>query len=99
MFINHLKFGLRNIRRHKLFSFINIAGLAVGMACFILIMLWVQDEQSYDKFHANKDDCTWSRLSIPMTSLTLMFPMLWRPSWRMSFLKLLITRGYTNLAP
>lgn len=55
MFINHLKFGLRNIKRHKLFSFINIAGLAVGMACFILIMLWVQDEQSYDKFHANKD--------------------------------------------
>ncbi|UCH92774.1 MAG: ABC transporter permease, partial [Candidatus Aminicenantes bacterium] len=55
MFINHLKFGLRNIKRHKLFSFINIAGLAVGMACFILIMLWVQDEQSYDRFHANKD--------------------------------------------
>jgi putative ABC transport system permease protein len=55
MFINHIKFGLRNIKRHKLFSFINIAGLAVGMACFILIMLWVQDEQSYDKFHANKD--------------------------------------------
>jgi putative ABC transport system permease protein len=55
VFINHLKFGLRNIKRHKLFSFINIAGLAVGMACFILIMLWVQDEQSYDKFHAHKD--------------------------------------------
>ena len=55
MFINHIKFGLRNIKRHKLFSFINIAGLAVGMACFILIMLWVQDEQSYDKFHVNKD--------------------------------------------
>jgi len=55
MFINHLKFGLRNIKRHKLFSFINIAGLAVGMACFILIMLWVQDEQGYDNFHTNKD--------------------------------------------
>jgi putative ABC transport system permease protein len=55
VFINHLKLSLRNIKRHKLFSFINIAGLAVGMACFILIMLWVQDEQSYDKFHANKD--------------------------------------------
>jgi hypothetical protein len=55
MFTNHLKFALRNIYRHKLFSFINIAGLAVGMACFILIMLWVRDERSYDGFHTHKD--------------------------------------------
>jgi len=38
------------MRRHKGFSFINIAGLAVGMACAMLILLWVQDELSYDRF-------------------------------------------------
>ena len=53
MFINYLKVALRNIKRYKGFSFINISGLAVGMACCILIFLWVQDELSYDKFHEN----------------------------------------------
>jgi putative ABC transport system permease protein len=56
MFLNYLKIALRNIRRHKAFSFINIAGLAIGIACCILIMLWVQDELSYDRFHENAAD-------------------------------------------
>ncbi len=56
MFINYLKITLRNLLRNKLSSTINILGLAVGMACFILIALWVQDELSYDKFHTNKDE-------------------------------------------
>ena len=51
MLINYLKIALRNIKRHKMFSFINISGLAVGMACCILILLWVRDELSYDRFH------------------------------------------------
>jgi putative ABC transport system permease protein len=55
MFINYVKFALRNFKSRKLTSFINIVGLAVGMACFILIMIWVKDERSYDRFHANKD--------------------------------------------
>ena len=55
MFKNYLKIALRNIVRHKLYSTINIAGLAVGMARCILILLWVQDELSYDKFHENAD--------------------------------------------
>jgi putative ABC transport system permease protein len=41
---------------HKAFSFINIFGLAVGMACTILILLWVQDELSYDKFFEDADN-------------------------------------------
>ena len=53
MFKNYMKVALRNITRHKGFSFINIAGLAVGMACCILIFLWVEDERSYDQFHTN----------------------------------------------
>ena len=48
MFRNYLVTALRNIARHKLYSFINIAGLAVGLACAIFIMLFVRDELSYD---------------------------------------------------
>ncbi|HXB52648.1 MAG TPA: ABC transporter permease [Rhizomicrobium sp.] len=50
MFRNYLTIALRNIVRHKLYSFINIAGLAVGLTCVILIAIFVQDELSYDKW-------------------------------------------------
>ncbi len=56
MIRNYFKIALRNIIRNKVFALINILGLAVGMTCFILITLWIQDELSYDKFHANKDN-------------------------------------------
>lgn len=55
MFKNYIKIAFRNMKRHKGYSFINITGLAVGMACCILILLWVQDEMSYDKFHEYRD--------------------------------------------
>ena len=55
MFKNYLKIAFRNLIRHKTFSFINIFGLAIGIACSILILLWVQDELSYDRFHKNAD--------------------------------------------
>ncbi|MFT3750367.1 MAG: ABC transporter permease [Agriterribacter sp.] len=51
MFKNYLKTAWRNIRKHKLFSFINILGLAIGIATFFIIMLYVQDEMSYDRFN------------------------------------------------
>jgi len=50
MFKNYLKIALRNIKKHKEFSIINIGGLAVGMACFILMFLYVQFELSFDKY-------------------------------------------------
>ncbi len=50
MFRNYLTIALRNILRHKLYSFINIAGLGLGLACAILIILFVRDELSYDKW-------------------------------------------------
>jgi len=53
MFRNYLKTAFRNLVRQKLFSTLNIIGLATGMACSILIFLWVQDERSYDKFNIN----------------------------------------------
>jgi len=56
MFVHYLKIALRNITRNKLFSIINISGLAIGMACSLLIMLYVYDELSYDRFHKNADN-------------------------------------------
>jgi len=56
MLKNYLKIALRILKRHKGYSFINIFGLAVGMAFCILILLWIQDEFSYDQFHENGDE-------------------------------------------
>jgi putative ABC transport system permease protein len=53
MIRNYLKTAWRNLVRNKFFSAINILGLGLGMACSLLIMLWVQDERSVDAFHVN----------------------------------------------
>ena len=53
MFKNYFKTAWRSILRSKGFSFINISGLAIGMASAILIFLWIQNEISYDRFHTN----------------------------------------------
>ena len=53
MIKNHLKVAIRNILRHKGISFLNISGLAIGIACSILITLFVTHELSYDRFHEN----------------------------------------------
>jgi putative ABC transport system permease protein len=55
MLINYLKIALRNIKRNKVHSAINILGLATGMACFFLIMFFVRWELSYDSFHEKAD--------------------------------------------
>jgi len=55
MIRNFFKVACRNLLRNKGFSAINITGLAVGMASAMLILLWIQDEASYDEFHTNKD--------------------------------------------
>jgi len=51
MFKNYLKIAIRNLRRHKGYTLINLAGLAVGMACGALILLYIRHELSYDRFH------------------------------------------------
>ena len=56
MIKNYIKTAFRNLKRHTSFSIINITGLALGMACCILILLWVTDELSYDTFHKNAND-------------------------------------------
>ncbi len=55
MFKNYLKIALRNLIKYKSFSFINITGLAIGIAACVLILLFVSDELSYDKFHEKYD--------------------------------------------
>jgi putative ABC transport system permease protein len=55
MLINYLKIALRNLRKHRVISFINIFGLAVGIACGLLIFLFVHDEWSYDRFNLHAD--------------------------------------------
>ncbi len=56
MFKNYLNVVLRDIIRNKGYFFINVTGLAVGMAVCIVLLLWVQFESSYDSFHKNGDD-------------------------------------------
>lgn len=51
MFKNYLKIAWRNLSRNKASSFINIAGLSVGLACSLLILLWVQNEYNMDAWH------------------------------------------------
>jgi putative ABC transport system permease protein len=55
MLLNLFRIAIRNVQRNLVYSFINILGLAVGIACSILIFLWVADELSFDSFHENQD--------------------------------------------
>ncbi len=53
MFSNYFKTALRNLLRNRVYSFINIIGLSLGLTCSMLIILYVKDEVSYDRFHEN----------------------------------------------
>ena len=55
MLKNYFKIAFRNLIRHKSYSLINISGLAIGMASSILILLWVQNELSYDRQYMYSD--------------------------------------------
>ncbi|WP_246230423.1 ABC transporter permease [Mucilaginibacter humi] len=64
MIKNFFKIAYRNLLRSKGFSVINITGLAIGMAAAILILLWIQNEVSVDRFHKNTDRIyrVWNRV-------------------------------------
>jgi len=55
MFKNYLKIALRNFKKHFGYSVIKLLGLAVGMACCIIIFLWIQNELNFDRFHEKSD--------------------------------------------
>ena len=54
MIANYLRIALRNLQKHKSHSLISITGLALGLACCLSILLFIQDELSYDQYHAKK---------------------------------------------
>jgi len=55
MILSYIKIALRNILKYKIFSFINIVGLAVSMSASLLIILMIADQKKYDEFHSEKD--------------------------------------------
>jgi putative ABC transport system permease protein len=55
MFKNYLRTSLRNLLRHKSYTFINVLGLTVGLVTSIFILLWIIDELSFDRFHSEAD--------------------------------------------
>ena len=64
MFKNNLHVAFRNILKRKGYTIFNILGLAIGIACCLLIFQYVAYEKSYDKFHKNADDIVRLRLDL-----------------------------------
>ena len=74
MFRNYFKTALRNLWKNKTYSFLNVFGLAVGIACAGLIFLWVEDEWSYDQNHSKKDQLYQVLENQPFEGKTYTFP-------------------------
>jgi hypothetical protein len=55
MLLNFLKTSIRSFIKNKTYSVLNIVGLSAGLTCFAFIVLWINDERSYDKFNTNFD--------------------------------------------
>ena len=72
MFPNYLKSAWRNLYKRKQFSLLNILGLAIGMAACLLILQYVNYEQSYDTFHPDLDRLY--RLNLGMSKVALANP-------------------------
>lgn len=88
MFKNYFKIAWRSLLKNKFYTIINISGLAVGLATGIMLLLWVQNELSYDKFHKdykniyqisshfkfNGDDQTWNGVPGPLAVFAKSIP-------------------------
>ena len=81
MFRNYLITALRNMARHKLYSFINISGLAIGLACVIFVLLFIRDELSYDKWIPDTQNLYRTEVTVyvpgrdPLAMAVVPFPM------------------------
>ncbi|WP_338875147.1 ABC transporter permease [Spirosoma sp. SC4-14] len=71
MFRNYIKIAIRSLLKHKLYSSINVFGLALGMACSLLIGLWVKNELDYDRFLPNADRICFVRVNFPFNGETI----------------------------
>src|SRR5450631_1366924 len=74
MIKNYLKIALRNLRKNKVFSFINIFGLAIGLTCFMLIAVFVYNELSYDKYPADAKNIYRVSLSVTGNGDVAVYP-------------------------
>ncbi|MGI8634791.1 MAG: ABC transporter permease, partial [Segetibacter sp.] len=73
MFRNYFKTTIRNLWKNKTNSFLNIFGLAIGIACAALIFLWVEDEVNFDKFNLKKDRLFFVRVNQQYDTYTATF--------------------------
>ena len=64
MLQNYIKIAFRNLVKNKVYSFINIVGLSIGLTAAILILLYVKDEVSYDRFHTKSPNIYRDRKSV-----------------------------------
>jgi len=80
MLTNYAKIALRTLRRHKGYAFISISGLAAGIACCLLILLFVQDELRYDRYHEKAD-----RVYRLVKGNSANSPELWAPALTVAF--------------
>uniref|UniRef100_UPI003B3AB093 ABC transporter permease n=1 Tax=Spirosoma sp. TaxID=1899569 RepID=UPI003B3AB093 len=71
MLRNYFKIAIRSLLKHKLYSSINVFGLALGMACSLLIGLWVRDELSYDRFLPDAESIHYVRVNFPYNGETV----------------------------
>src|ERR1700679_2962512 len=90
LFRHYLVTALRNLVKHKLYSFINIAGLSVGLACAIFIALFLRDELSYDK---------WIPDSANLYRVELTFHMRGRPPWSVASAPFPLLRAMQDRIP
>src|SRR5215467_8215767 len=72
---NYLKIAWRNLSKNKVFSFINIAGFAIGLTCFVLIAVFVINELSYDKYPAEAKDIYRVNLSVTGNGEDAVYPL------------------------
>ena len=66
MIKNYLKVAWRNLVRYKIYSAINITGLAIGLAVCMLIVLYVGHESNYDRFHKNGERIFWLQTKLKL---------------------------------
>ena len=76
MYKTYFKIGWRNLLRNKRYSFVNIGGLAMGMAVAILIGLWIHDELDFNKYHKNYNSIARVMRSLNMNGEILTTPIL-----------------------
>ncbi|HMB91595.1 MAG TPA: ABC transporter permease [Rhodothermales bacterium] len=86
MIKNYLKIALRHLGRHKGYAVINVLGLALGIACCLLILLFVQDELRYDRFHDNADRIVRLAVETESGDRTFQYPSV-GGGWAQAFIK------------